>query len=160
MITYAVRTKLQITLLSLLCLLSFSVVALPAQASAQVDSRCNRSGWFLGLPTWYKYLDVEYKDGRCDITGPKTTNDDGEKVFDWRLATGRIALAAVEILLRIASLIAVGFIIYGGFQYILSQGEPDRIKNAKQTIINALIGLVIAMLSVAVVNLISNSLIK
>ena len=60
----------------------------------------------------------------------------------------------VEILLRIAGLVAVVYVVMGGFKYMTSQGEPENLKQAQGTIINALIGLVIAMLATAVVNVI------
>jgi hypothetical protein len=45
-------------------------------------------------------------------------------------------------------------VIIGSFQYILTQGEPEKAKNAKSTIQNALIGLVIVILSTAIINFI------
>jgi hypothetical protein len=62
-----------------------------------------------------------------------------------------IGLAAVDIALRIAAFIAVGYVIYGGVQFVAAQGETDRTKKARQTVINALIGLVIALMSTAIV---------
>jgi hypothetical protein len=100
------------------------------------------------LPTWYKYLDtVRTLDGKCDVN------------FDVQKDIGRILLAVFEIILRVGALIAVGYVIYGGVQYILSQGEPDRIKNARTTILNALIGLVIATLATVIVNFVGSRLI-
>jgi hypothetical protein len=68
-----------------------------------------------------------------------------------------IFLAIAEILLRLSGLVAVGFIIYGGIKYILSQGEPDGVQQAQSTIINACIGLVIAIFSTAIVAYIGNT---
>lgn len=92
------------------------------------------------LPPWYKYID-----GTTDSTGRCTLN------FTFPEDMGLVGLAVFEILLRIAALVAVGYIIYGGINYIISQGEPDKVNGAKQTIINALVGLVLAMLSTAIV---------
>jgi hypothetical protein len=55
-------------------------------------------------------------------------------------------------------MVAVAFVIYGGFQYINSRGEPDRAASGRKTIINALIGLVLAMIAVAIVSFIGRSL--
>jgi hypothetical protein len=101
---------------------------------------CNKSVTFFGLPVWYKYLQTGTDAlGNCtiQITRP----------MDYTL----IALAVIDILLRLAGMVAVGFIIYGGFQYVLSQSEPDRTKKAQDTIVNALIGLAIVAVSVAIV---------
>ena len=69
-----------------------------------------------------------------------------------------IGLAILDDLIRIAALVAVGFVIYGGIQYVTSQGSPDQTKQAQQTIINALIGLVLAILASSIVAFIGNRL--
>lgn len=104
-------------------------------------------GGMLGIPTWYKYLGGDSSDGKC------------VPIFTIPDDIGAVLLAVFEIILRVGALVAVGFIIYGGFQFILAQGEPDRIKGARSTIINSLIGLIITILATAVVNLIANNII-
>ncbi len=129
-------------------------VLLPATTSAAVAAECNGSTSFLSIPTWYKYLDVGRKDeDKCAIIGPPVGGE-----FSWELALPRIGLAIVDILLRVAGMVAVGYVIYGGFRYIVSQGEPDATKSAQGTVINALIGLAIALVAVVAVNFIGNSL--
>ena len=66
-----------------------------------------------------------------------------------------VVAAVIDILLRIAALVAVGFIVVGGVSYVTSQGEPDRTKTALRTIINALIGLAIAIAATAIVTFIA-----
>lgn len=107
-----------------------------------------KGGDILGFPTWYKYLegDTTTAGGRCS------------PIFNFPDDIGAILLALFEIILRVGALIAVGFVIYAGFQLILAQGEPDKIKGARSTIINALIGLVITLLAAALVNLISGTI--
>ena len=51
----------------------------------------------------------------------------------------------INILASIAGLVAVGFIIFAGFKFVLADGDPGRLKNARQTIINALAGLGVAV---------------
>lgn len=92
---------------------------------------------------WYKYLQGETVDGKCSPTFPKTPKNN----YDLGKGVPLILMAIIELLLRIAGLIAVGFIIYGSIQYITSQGSPDSLKGAKSTITNAIVGLVIAMLA-------------
>ncbi len=127
--------------------------ALPV--SAAVDAKCDTSSSFLGFPTWYKYLDLGAKgEDPCAIIGP--IGDD--KGIDVAKAAPRIGLAIIEILLRISGMVAVAFIIYGGFRYLTSQGEPEAYKMAQKTIINALVGLVIAILAVTIVSFVGASL--
>ncbi len=56
-----------------------------------------------------------------------------------------------EAILYVVGTIAVLFIIIGGFQYITSAGNPDAIEKAKNTILYAVIGIIIALLAYAIV---------
>ena len=69
-----------------------------------------------------------------------------------------IGLSAVDILLRLAALVAIGYIIYGGFQFITAQGEPEKVKHAQNTIFNSLIGLGIAIASIGAVAFVGKAL--
>lgn len=124
-----------------------------AQTAQGVCGDENQS--FLSFPTWYKYLDkAPGSGGRCDIAVPKDA--EGNTRIDQVIAP--VLLAIFEIILRIGGIAAVGFIIFGGFQYLISQGEPDRTKGAKNTILNAVIGLVITLSASAIVNIIGRNI--
>ena len=69
-----------------------------------------------------------------------------------------VLLAVVDDLLRIAGLVAVVFVIVGGIQYTTSQGNPDATAKAQSTVLNALIGLVIALFAVAFVTYLGKAL--
>ena len=56
--------------------------------------------------------------------------------------------------LAIAFILAVIFLIYGGFRYILSGGNEESAKAGRQTIFNALIGVVIIVLSYVIVQIV------
>ena len=134
-----------------------------------IEDECSGSGSFLGLPTWYKYLEMgevveRDQNGQsvvvdeCGVIGPVYTSGPQEGNINWQAASGRIALAIIEILLRLAALAAVAYVIYGGFRFITSQGDPVGAKNARYTILNGLIGLVISMIATGAVAFISNTL--
>ncbi len=110
---------------------------------------CQPKTSFLKLPTWYKYLDSEIVAGKCT---PKID------LLQHPGQVGLIVMALIEILLVISGIVAVGFVIYGGFAFILSQGEPDRTAAARNTIINALIGLVIATMATVIVTFVFNNI--
>lgn len=59
-------------------------------------------------------------------------------------------------LLGIAFGIAVLFLIIGGFWYITSAGNEETAEKGKSTAVNAIIGIVIIILSYVIVNVISN----
>lgn len=129
-----------------------------AQAAAKSDE-CHVTGSLLGFPTWYEYLEVGVKgEDRCAITGPDDPKGSGE--FSFAKALPRIGLAIIDILLRIIGLVSVGFVIYGGFRYITSQGEPDATKKAQGTVVNALIGMAIAIFAVTIVSFVGSTLWK
>ena len=107
----------------------------------------------LGFPTWYKYLNgvntdvLDYSYSPPVKIGSVCTPQLGSINDVWL-----IVAAAVEILLRVATLVAIGFIVWGGIQFVMSQGEPDKAKKARDTTINAVIGLVISVVAATVVS--------
>jgi len=60
----------------------------------------------------------------------------------------------VNALLALAAIIAAIFIIIGGVQYITSAGDEDAAATAKNTLIYALLGVVVIILSAVLVNFI------
>lgn len=58
----------------------------------------------------------------------------------------------VNILLFVLGAIAVIMIVIGGIRYTLSNGDSSAITGAKNTILYAVIGLVVALLAYAIVN--------
>ena len=59
-------------------------------------------------------------------------------------------------MLGLAGLISVLFLIIGGFWYITSAGNEETAEKGKNTAINAIIGIVIIVLSWVIVNVVSN----
>ena len=100
------------------------------------------------IPTWYKYLGNETIGGKC--TPVVSFNDKNDVV--------RVLLAVFEIVIFIGGLVAVFYVVYGGFLYITSAGEPDKTRNGRTTIINAIVGLFICLSATAIVNLIGNNI--
>ena len=100
-------------------------------------------GSFLGFPTWYKYLPSEAGSNPC-VAKLHNIND-----------VWLILAAVIEIILRIGAIVAVAMIIYAGIQYISSEGKPDKLSKALQTIIAAAIGLIITVSAAAVVSFVA-----
>jgi len=107
--------------------------------TTQFAAAC-QGGSFIGLPKWYKYLN-------CGPGNSPQLNDINNV---WL-----IGAAVIEILVRLGALIAIGFVIYGGIQYVISQGEPDKLSKARHAIQDALIGLVIAVAATIVITFIA-----
>jgi hypothetical protein len=108
---------------------------------------------FFGLIPWYGYLPAGDFDGQCNITKFNVLPASGTP-SDIPL----ILLAGIEDLLRVAGLVAVGFLIYAAVRYVTSQGNPEQTAKAQNTVISALVGLVIAMVAVVFVSFLGNAL--
>jgi len=121
-----------------------TVVARPVTVHAAAvasQAACTKTT-FLGFPTWYKYLNLNTECQVVNFTLPQI----------WL-----IGLAIVDILLRLIGIVAVAFIIYGGFRFIVSQGDPEAAKTARLTIINAFVGLIIAIIASGIVAFVANT---
>lgn len=69
-----------------------------------------------------------------------------KKIIDWAL--------------YLAAMISVVFIIIGGYFYITSAGNPAQAGKGKSTLVNALIGLTLVILSYIIVQIVYNFLTK
>ncbi len=61
-------------------------------------------------------------------------------------------------LLMLVGVVAVLFVIIGGFQYISSAGNPENVGKAKQTILYAIIGIIITIIAYAVVSFVISNI--
>lgn len=118
----------------------FMAIIYPIPAAAAKVSCSSR---ILTLPCWYRGLPAD-KNGQPKIDDVRNLAIIGTNVLD--------------MMLQLIGYIAVGFIIWGGFQFMLSDGNPDKAAGARKTIINASVGLLIALASVAIVNFVAGSL--
>lgn len=146
------RLRLMVTAVMTAAYLSVGLLV-PAQALAASCS-VSQDGSFLGMPTWYKYLPgrTDEATGKCR---PDLAGEDGEVDINSALP---ILLAIVDILLRVAGLAAVVYVIYGGYKYLTSQGNPEGTNKARQTILNAFIGLALTLLAIGIVSFIGRTL--
>lgn len=110
------------------------------QASGQGDASCN-TGSVLSFPRWY--------DGICKDGAVISPNDHPQKLggFIWA-----IVLNIIEMMLYLVGLISLAFVIWGGFKYMISGDNSSGTAAARKTILNAVIGLVLSIMSFAIVN--------
>lgn len=69
-----------------------------------------------------------------------------------------IATNIVTILLMIVGYVSLAFIIWGGFKYMYSGDDSSGTAAAKKTILNAVIGLILSIMSVAIVKVIAGAI--
>ena len=68
-----------------------------------------------------------------------------------------IIVKVLNILLGVAFLVAVLFLVIGGFRYITSAGNEEVAGKGRATIINALIGIVVIILSYVIVQVVART---
>ncbi len=92
----------------------------------------------------------------CDVSGGITGGKDcarndeqPENLFN---GEGSVFQTVTSVMLFLIGAISVVMLIYGGIRYTISQGDSTAVTNAKNTIMYAVIGIVIAILAFAIVN--------
>jgi hypothetical protein len=73
---------------------------------------------------------------------------------------GDVIFLVVQTLLIVAGSIAVIFLIVGGYKYIVARGHEDQVEEAKHTMENALWGLVVIIMSFAIIRIIATILLE
>lgn len=134
---------------SLMIIGSFGAsVTFPNTSFADDNDTCSNKGKILTLKPWYSGLTND----DCSLKSPGAdTNSQANYIW-------KIALNIVDDLLQLIGYATVGYIIYGGFLMMTSNGAPDKAAHGRKTIMSAAIGLVIALASVALVNFISSNI--
>lgn len=137
--------NLLITLATLL-LTAVPAFAVAGVASAQTDQI--QSGLCQGINT------ASDGSGAASTScGPTGAGGDNSTITS-------ILTTVVNILTLVVGIVAVIMIIIGGFRYITSGGDSSNISSAKNTIIYALVGLVIVALAQVIVHFVVNKAIS
>ncbi len=72
-----------------------------------------------------------------------------------QLSIGQIISNITNVLLFIVGIAAVIGIIYGGFTYVTSGGDENRLRQAKEAILYSVVGLIISLLSFLIVQFVT-----
>ncbi len=64
----------------------------------------------------------------------------------------------VNVLLWVVGILSVIMIIFSGFRYITSSGDASKTKSAQSTLIYSVVGLIVAIMAWAIVNMVINRL--
>lgn len=62
----------------------------------------------------------------------------------------------IKVVAGLAGLIATGFFVFGGFVYITSSGNPERLDRAKHTLLYSGIGLAIVIAAFVISNIVTD----
>ena len=122
--------------LGILCALvaGVSLMAMPAYAVPKGNEACDNAP-------------PEYKAQMCPGTG-------GGNETKLQTTIGSV----LTVVYGLVGIIAVIFVVIGGFKYTTSQGDPGRVQQAKNTIMYALIGLAVTLLAFAITQFVLNAL--
>jgi hypothetical protein len=91
-----------------------------------------------------------------DASGEAAQPLEGDVSIEGILSVGR---TIANILIAVVAIVAVIFIVIGGLQYVISGGDEERVKKARDYLIYGIVGLVVALLAFGVVSL-ANSIIE
>lgn len=147
--------KLTTNILTFLFVVTASLSVVPVATTHAAACTDNN---FL-FPKWY--------DGLCDAKGnikspaqmnsqaKDETDKTAQKLGGWILV---IAMNIVKILLMIVGYVALAGIIWGGFKYMTQGDNSSGTAAARKTIQNAVIGLIISIMSVALINFVTGAI--
>ncbi len=125
-----IKTLLAATLL-------FGVLATPLLAPVAASALCDGTATIAG----------------CTGAGVSATDPSGGSTKDTaEERVTKIAQDVIRIFSYVVGIISVIMVIVGGFQYVTSGGDSGKVTTAKNTIMYALIGIVIVALSQIMVN--------
>lgn len=113
------------------------------------------------VATFVLYASAQKVLAQCDPNGTVTSGVECAK-GDTKITslTGQTGLLAnvINTLLFAAGAVSVIMIIVGGLKYTLSQGEEKAAAGAKDTILYAVVGLVVSVMAFAIVNFVLGEL--
>lgn len=114
---------------------------------------CSNDKSILLFPAWFHNL-------KCETLETTVKDKDGNVLSQYSSETVQlgtindtwvIVMNIVQWLIIAGGYVSLYFIIWSGFKYITATGDPQKITAAKNTITNAVIGLIIVLASVAIV---------
>lgn len=123
-------------------------VSTPAHAAGAGRTGSKGDCNLLGFISWdCNIVDVSpSKSGSGDSESDEgSSGKDGEDLIQqniWTIASNIAADVAVA-----ATYLIIGYVIYGGYLYTFSNGDPGKIANGRKTLANAFIGLAIVILT-------------
>lgn len=136
----------------MVCCASFGTTSLAWAADDKPTAKDACDGSFLGFRPWYhglaegsdcKLVSICEKEGGCNSAGKEVSLS----FFVWT--------AVLNVMFDISlavGYIAVAMVIYSGYLYMMSQGDPGKMARGKKALSSAIIGLVISMGATVIVN--------
>jgi len=74
----------------------------------------------------------------------------GTSGFSEDLTVGGVVSRGIQVFLGVLGIVFLVLMIFAGFKWMIANGNEERVKEAKQTLISAVIGLIIIILAYAI----------
>ena len=120
---------------------------------AKTSSDCGPK--ILGIRPWYAGLELG---DNCEVVWPNTNSTgDASGVSAGQGLTKIVWVIILNLVAMIGGVVGYAcfaFIVYGGFLYIISVGNPGKVEKGKKTVERAIIGLIIAILASTIASVI------
>lgn len=129
-------------------LMALTVAATPKVALAEA---CPSSG-FLGFKPWYAGLECDSNGGIMAPSGGNANGSTGVSESALKSYFWKIVLNISFDLSLAIGIIGMAMIIYGGYMYITSSGDPGKAMKGQKTLARAIIGMIIAVSASVVIN--------
>ncbi len=115
----------------------------------------------LAIPAAASAAPPQIKENLCqgvslDVTGAPADCKTGAGISSFQDTLTTV----INIISILVGVVAVIMIIFGGFKYITSSGDAEKVKGAKNTILYGLIGLIIVALAQIIVKFVLNQTTK
>jgi hypothetical protein len=114
------------------------------------DNSCVK-GSIVTFPAWYSNLCSRSNPGA--IASPSDVGGIGKFILI-------IAINIATMLIYLVGFVSLAFVIWGGFKYIINGDNANGTAAARKTILNAVIGMVLSIMSVAIVKAIAGAVTK
>ena len=115
------------------------------------------AGLYLSLARFASAAETQTAKERCDNFKSQFMG-----AFTWVpdafCTANGVAYYEIQAFLMLAGMVAIIFIMIGGFWYLTSAGSEEQAEKGRKTLVNAVIGLVVILLAVTIVRIIVNTL--
>lgn len=94
---------------------------------------------------------------KSDVQGQTDAFREGAGFTEESAGVGSLAATIISALLSLLGIIFLGLIIYAGYNWMTASGDEEKIKKSKDTIMRAVIGLVIVLSAYAITYFVFNN---
>ena len=115
-----------------------------------INTRNRGASAMAGLATLVATSSAALAESSAEVGVGKAVKEDNQTADIF--GNGGIFQTVVDFLLFLVGAISVIMLIVGGIRYILSAGDQQKVTDAKNTILYAIIGIIIAVLAWAIVH--------